>query len=249
MTKNKNEQMKKENTFKIEHLGKLVLVTLFSVLIGMSCKKKDDTYVDYQPTAGNFEGTALEYLQSQPGLYDSMLLVLKRLPRITDSLKKGDVTLFAVSNKSFTLTLNNINQARRDSIPSMPKMNWSNIDPSVLDSFMCRYILKGKNKSTDISEFADGLFFPTISYTSRTGEDTSYNMQMQFTRTNASGYLGGGPKAIIYSDPKGSIFYRYWVRVNTITVDIKSNNSIIHLLPPGHDFGFGDEFVKAVNFR
>ena len=212
-------------------------------------QKTDKTYVNFEPTAGNFKGNALQYLQAQPGLYDTMLLVLKRVPRLADSLAKGEVTMFAVPNKSFSLALQNINQARRDSVPSMRAMSWSTIDSAVIDSFLCRYVLSGKHVSAEISNLADGLFFPTIRYTSRSGRDTSYNMQMQFTRTNASGYVGGGPKAIIYSDPKGSIFFRYWVRVNTITVDIKSSNAVIHLLPPGHDFGFGDEFVKAVNFR
>ena len=241
--------MKKENTFRTKPLIQASLAICLLVLIGVSCKKTDKTYVNYEPTAGNFNGTALQYLQTQPGLYDSMLLVLSRVPRLADSLANGDVTMFAVPNKSFSLALQNINQARRDSFPSMPDMSWSIIDSAVIDTFLCRYILHGKHVSKDISNLADGLFFPTVGYTSRTGTDTSYNMQMQFTRTNASGYLGGGPKAIIYSDPKGSIFFRYWVRVNTITVDIKSSNAIIHLLPPGHDFGFGDEFVKAVNFR
>lgn len=241
--------MKKENTFRAKQLMQAGLVILLLAFIGVSCKKADKTYVNYQPTAGNFDGNALQYLQSQPGLYDSMLLVLDRVPRLADSLAKGDVTMFAVPDKSFSLALQNINQARKDSMPSMPAMSWSTIDPAIIDSFMVRYILHGKHTSKDISDLADGLFFPTVGYTSRTGMDTSYNMQMQFTRTNASGYEGGGPKAIIYSDPKGSIFVRYWVRVNTITVDIKSSNAVIHILPAGHDFGFGDEFVKAVNFR
>ena len=241
--------MKKENTFRAKQLMQAGLVIILLAFIGISCKKTDKTYVNYQPTAGNFEGNALQYLQAQPGLYDSMLLVLDRVPRLADSLANGDVTMFAIPNKSFDLALQNINQARKDSVPSMAAMSWSTIDSAIIDSFMVRYILQGKHTSKDISNLADGLFFPTLGYTSRTGTDTSYNMQMQFTRTNASGYVGGGPKAIIYSDPKGSIFVRYWVRVNTITVDIKSKNAVIHLLPTGHDFGFGDEFVKAVNFR
>ena len=241
--------MKKENTFKATQLIQAALVIIALLLVGVSCKKTDKTYVNYQPSAGNFSGNALQYLQAQPALYDSMLLVLNRVPRLKDTLSNKEITMFAIPNKSFDLALQNINQARKDSVPSMPAVSWSTIDPAIIDSFLVRYILTGKHPSTDISNLADGLFFPTVGYKSRTGADTSYNMQMQFTRTNASGYLGGGPKAIIYSDPKGSIFVRYWVRVNTITVDIKSSNAVIHLLPTGHDFGFGDELVKAVNFR
>lgn len=229
--------------------AKISLLGIACILIIASCKKVDNTYVKYQTKAGNYHGNALQYLQSQPGIYDSMLLALSRVSRIGDSVANNDVTLFAVSNGSFSLALQNINQARKDSVPSMEPVSLSTIDSAVLDTFLCRYVLRGKHESKDIADFADGLFFKTIAYVNRNGVDTAYSMQMQYTRTNASGYVGGGPAAIIFSDPKGSIFYRYWVRVNTMTVDIKTNNAIVHLLPPGHDFGFGNEFVRQVNFR
>lgn len=240
--------MKHLNQFKV----RVILAFSFSLMIILtmqSCKKVDDTYVDYQPTAGNFDGNALQYLESQPEVYDSLLFALNRVPRLADTLATDSVTLFAVSNRSFDLALENINQARHDSIPQMPRISLATIDSAVLDTFLCRYILKERVISKDIEEFADGLFFETIGYQNERGNDTAYNMQMQYVRTNASGYKGGGPKAITFSDPKGSIFYRFWVRVNTITVDIKTKNAIVHLLPPGHDFGFGEEFIRAVNKR
>lgn len=239
--------MNKKIFFKTGTKLSLLLIAVLSVMI--SCKKGDDTYVHYQTKAGNFDGTALQYLQSQPGIYDSMLLAFSRVLRIGDSVANSKITLFAVSNGSFSLALQNINQARHDSIPSMDPVSIATIDSTVLDTFLCRYVLEGKHESKDIADFADGLFFQTIHYNNRNNTDTTYSMQMQYTRTNASGYVGGGPTAIIFSDPKGSIFYRYWVRVNTQTVDIKTSNAIVHLLPPGHDFGFGNEFVRQVNFR
>lgn len=228
----------------------IVVVVLAGMALTMSaCKKVDNTYKHYQQQAGDFHGNAIQYLQSQPGIYDSLLLILDRIPRLKDSLENEKVTLFAVSNRSLSLALQNINQARFDSIPRMDPMNIAAIDSAVLDTFTCRYILQNNITSSDIIDFADGLFFPTINYINSNDSDTTYNMQMQFAHTNASGFVGGGPTVIIFSDPKGSIFYRYWVRVNTITVDIKTDNAVVHLLPPGHDFGFGDEFIRAVNFR
>lgn len=224
-------------------------IMLLIIFMAASCKKIDKQYINAKPTAGNFSGNTMEYLQSQPGLYDSLLFILNRVPRLKDSISKNEVTVFAISNRSLSLALQNINQARHDSIPRMGSISLASIDSAVLDTFLCRYILQQKIVSADIKDLADGLFFPTINYVNRNDRDTSYNMQLQFTRTSASGFVGGGPAAIIFSDPKGSIFQRYWVRVNTITVDIKTNNSIVHLLPPGHDFGFGDEFIRAVNFR
>ncbi|MBS1495417.1 MAG: hypothetical protein JSU03_05285 [Bacteroidetes bacterium] len=220
----------------------LALVVFIVTVAISSCSKTDKTYYHYTNNLATFNGNAVVYLQSQPaGIYDSMLLVINRLTGIKDTLSSGNITLFAVSNNSFSLALQNINQARMDSVPQMPPVSFSTIDSAVLDTFFCRYIIQGQHLSDSLVGFTDGLLFPSIRY--------NYNMQMQFIRTNASGFLGGGPKAIIFSDPKNSIFTRNWIRVNTVTVDIKTKNAVIDVLPPGHDFGFGDDFIKSANFR
>lgn len=206
-----------------------------------SCTKTDDTYKNYTNTAGSFNGNALAYLQAQPGVYDSMLLVINRLKHVADTISKENITLFAVSNRSFDIALQNINQARRDSIPSMPSVSLSTMDSATLDTFFCRYIIRGQQPSKNLEGLTDGSLFSSVNY--------NYNMQMQLVRTNASGYLNGGPKAIIFSDPKNSVFTRNWIRTTTITVDIKTSNAIVHLLPPGHDFGFGNDFIRSINKR
>ena len=207
----------------------------------LSCTKGDDTYRNYQNTAGRFNGNALAYLQSQPGVYDSMLLVINRLTGLRDSISQNNLTVFAVSNRSFSLALQNINQARKDSIPAMPDVSLSTMDSTVLDTYFCRYLIRGQHTSDSLKGFTDGRLFSSIRY--------NYNMQMQFAQTNASGYLNGGPQAIIFSDPKNSVVTRNWIRTTTITVDIKTSNAVVHLLPPGHDFGFGSDFIRSINHR
>lgn len=222
----------------ILYLSVIALIIMVSV---SACTKADNTWYNYKNDSGAFKGSALQYLQSQPGVYDSMILVINRLKGLADTISKEKITLFAISNRSFSLALQNINQARKDSVPSMPPVSLSTIDSATLDTFFCRYIIRGEFKTADISDFTDGVLVSSIRY--------NYGMQMKLIATNASGFLDGGPKAITFSDPKNSIFTRNWIRVNTITVDINTNNAIVHLLPPGHDFGFGNDFVRAVNFR
>lgn len=235
-------KMKYKNFISTRYIIAMAVVLLIAIT---GCEKNEDTYKKYVTTAGNFKGNALEYLQSQPGVYDSMLLVINRLTGMRDSVSKEPITLFAVSNNSFALALRNINQARLDSIPAMPPVSLTTMDSAVLDTFFCRYLVKDHVLSDSMKKYADGLFFPTIRY--------NYDMQVQYDQTNASGYLNGGPKSLIYSypgpNPDTKIFVRYWTRVNTMTVDIKTSNAIVHLLPPGHDFGFGSEFIRRVNKR
>lgn len=224
----------------------IIAACLFTVISSVAvflsgCNKADQTYYHYSNNAGTFNGNTFQYLQSQNGVYDSLILVLNRISNLANEVKQGSVTLFAANNQSFALALQNINQARKDSIPSMPPVTYSTIDSALLDTFLCRYIIPGKQTTDSLKGFTDGKLYASFHY--------GYNMQLQYVATNASGYLNGGPKAITFSDPKNSIFTRNWTRVNTITVDIKTANGIIHLLPPGHDFGFGNEFIRKVNKR
>ena len=220
----------------------LLIATCVLIVIALtSCSKTDKTYYDYKNTAGVFKGTTYEYLSAQTGLYDSLLFVASRLTGLSDLLKTGNITLFAANNRSFELALFNINQARKDSIPAMPQVSLATIDSATLDTIVCRYIIPGLQHTDSLKGFTDGKLYTSYRY--------DYNMQLQYVATNASGYVGGGPKAIAFSDPRNSIFTRNWVRVNTITVDIKTSNGMLHLLPAGHDFGFGNDFIKRVNKR
>ncbi|MBZ4189081.1 fasciclin domain-containing protein [Niabella beijingensis] len=212
---------------------------LAALIVTAGCSKADQTYVKYNNTAGSFNGNAIEYLQSQPGVYDSMLLVINRLPGVADSLRSGSYTVFATSNRSYTIALKNINDARRDSVPALPAVSFSTMDEAVLDSFFCRYIIPGHITTQQLYDRADGLEFPSMKY--------EYKMQLQLRATNASGFLGGGPSAILFSDMRKSVFAVNWVRVYTNTVDIKTSNAILHVLDPGHNFGFGTDLIQALN--
>jgi len=203
------------------------------------CQKNESPYVDYKNEAANFDGNALSYLESKPGVYDSMLLVINRLPGTADSLRTGNYTLFATSNRSYTIALQNINNARRDSVPALPPVSLRTMDLNVLDTFFSKYIIPGKVTTDDLASRADGLLFPSMKF--------GYDMHLQFNVTNASGYLGGGPKAILLSDTRGSVFTVNWIRVYTNTVDIKTSNAIVHVMDVGHNFGFGNDLIRALN--
>ncbi len=224
-------------------LRKNMLAYLFlsAAVLLSACEKKDSPYENYSNNAATYNGDALAYLQSQPGIYDSMLLVINRLPGIADSLRSGSYTIFATSNRSYSIALQNINNARRDSVPSLPPVSFSTMDEEVLDSFFCKYIIPGRVTTADLASRADGLDYSALKY--------GYNMHMLYSVTNASGYQSGGPKAIIFSDKRGSVFTINWIRVYTNTVDIKTSNATIHALDVGHNFGFGNDFINALNRR
>ncbi|MCH5720673.1 fasciclin domain-containing protein [Niabella hibiscisoli] len=227
------------NKFGTKNLLIQFIMLLSIVAVLQACEKDDSPYVDYKNNAAIYNGDALSYLQSKPGLYDSMLLVINRIPGAADSLRTGKYTVFATSNRSYSIALQNINNARKDSVPSLPPVSFSTMNLNVLDTFFSKYIIPGQITTQDLASRADGLKFPSMKY--------GYDMHLQYETTNASGYLGGGPKAILFSDTRGSVFTVNWIRVYTNTVDIKTTNAVVHVLDAGHNFGFGNDLIRALN--
>ncbi|MCX2452743.1 hypothetical protein OQX61_15800 [Pedobacter sp. PLR] len=193
-------------------------------------------YYNYENKIQQFDGSALDYLNSQKGLYDSLLLVLDRLPALKDSLAKRRLTVFAVTNKSFEISVGNLNAIRKRN--NKAPIYLANMDIAQLDTMTSRYLIRGKYETQDLSTFVDGLMVNSIVH--------NYPMHVLYQKLDASGFKEGGPQVLTFSDTKESIFVRYWQRTPTNAVNIKTNNAIVNIVSPGHDFGFGD-FVTRIN--
>lgn len=218
-------------------LGFSILMAMLLCIMLFSCKKNDSAYYNYENDLKEFDGNALEYLKAQQsGVYDSLLLVLNRLPSLQDSLKNQKVTFFAVTNRSFQTSVESLNAVRKRT--NKAPLYLANIDVKQLDTMVSKYIIRGEFNTSYFQDYADGLIVKSIAH--------NYNMHVLYKKADASGFKAGGPAVITFTDPKNSIFVRYWERTPTNSVNIKTKNAIINVLSPGHDFGFG-EFVTRVN--
>ncbi|QKJ31086.1 hypothetical protein HQ865_15430 [Mucilaginibacter mali] len=224
--------MRNKNIKRFSKWSALVLIILS---VATACKK-DSIYYDYENKVKEFDGTALQYLQAQKGTFDSLLVVLDRLPALKDSLSTKNITLFAPTNQSFQAAIKNLNIERK--AQGKQVMYLKDCDLNELDVLTTRYILRDIRTTDSYAPFADGLNINSIKY--------AYPMHVQYNKLNASGFVGGGPQAVIFSDPKGSIFEKYWENANTNAVNIKTKNAIVNILAPLHDYGF-NEFVVRVN--
>lgn len=222
---------------KIPFLNILLTIGLIA-LVMTSCDKMDKTYYHFENHAGTFNGNAIEYLEAQNGVYDSMLLAISMVDGLKDSIIAGDVTVFAMPNACFALALENLNEVRERYDPPRTPLYLSSLDSAQLDTLMYRYVIKGLFNTDSVSQYADGITVTSLRY--------GYLMQLQYFHNSSSGYENGGPEYLEYSDRNASIFERYWVQATTNAVDVKTNNSYIHILSPGHDFGFG-QIVKRMN--
>lgn len=212
----------------------LILFVSWVIVSNTSCEKYDG-YYDYVNTESVFEGSAEEYFKSKSGVYDSLLLVLDRLPEYRDSIAAGNVTIFAPTNASFHLAFNNLNLVRQSQ--GKHALNIHTVDLVELDTLVSQYIVRGQ-QTTEEMIFVDGLDV--------VGVKNEIPMHAQRIKQDASGFVGGGLVTVFYTDKKDSEFDRMWVRSATQAVNILTKDAVIHILANGHEFGFG-EFLTKMN--
>ena len=207
-----------------------VLFGFMLAILFAGCEKGDDYYYDVETVETQYDGTIYEYLQAEKGVYDSLLLVLDRVPDLRRKLNNADstLTLFAVTNRSFQLAVDALNTTRR--LTGKTALYLEDVGLIDVDSMVNRYVLDQVYDTKTLAPFIDGQVV-----LSTKGD---YKMHIQYKVLDASGFVGGGQQQLLFSDTNNSIFQRYWQQVNTSAVNIRTKNGIIHILSAGHDFGF-----------
>ena len=217
--------------------GAIIMTAVIMGTVVFSCSKSHEgPYYDYENRNAVYNGNIYEFLKSQDGLYDSLLYVIDRVPNLLDTIENYDITLFAPTNQCFTNALRNLNELR--ATQRREPLSLANIDLVELDTLLCRYVLPGVYVTDSLVQFSDGVAINSLRY--------DYQMHLRYNRQDANGYQDGGPQEIELRDLKNSIFERYWVTTYTTSVNIHTNNGIVHLLSGGHEFGFG-EFTRRMN--
>jgi len=219
---------------RIYYIGALLLC----VLLGFTaCKKGNSYYEDYSLKYTEYNGTTLQFLEEQGSTYDSLLLVLERVPDLRSRLgsKSDTTTFFATTNNSFINALDAMNAVRQASNRS--KMYLEDIPKFILDTLTYHYAFDGIYDTGALQDFVEGKEVRTID---------NYRMTIQYKVTSASGIVGGGQQQLMLSDMNNSIFKRYWQESNTSVVNIRTTNGMLHILAPSHNFGFS-KLAKLLN--
>lgn len=209
-------------------------VLILGIVLLMNACKKDGGDYRYSNAQHLFPGNSYEYLKSNTGRFDSLLLVLDRL-HLSDSLKTGKYTLFAPTNTSFRFVLENLNDIRK--AKQLPPIYLQQADSAQLDTMMTKYIVRQVFNAGDMN-YADGITMYSVRYT--------YSMNGRQRTTNAEGVIGGGPAYLEYSDMRKSKYTREWVTTTTQSVNLATTTGMVHVLRDDHAFGF-DEFVLRLN--
>lgn len=214
----------------IKNIGFCIAVALFI----FSCKKEDDGAYNYKNEENIFSGNAYAYLKAQTGEYDSLLKVCNRITWAKDTLTNSkEITLFSLTNRNFAVALSALNSLRLSQ--NKKPLGIANLDVNELGVLLDRYIVQ-KKITTNSLQFADGAFLSTTHF--------NYSMNAQELKSNASGYVFGGPKGVVYSDMKNSQYIKEWKTATTQAVNIATDNAIIHVLSDSHEFGFGEFSIR-----
>jgi len=231
--------------------GKYLVAALAVILIFQTGCKKESGYYQSAPVINSSNLTTYDYLKSKTGVYDSLLFLVDKFG-IKKTLTDSAVTLFAPSNASFQIALQNLNVARAKvgqtpiylaqlAAGGVPVTNVRNKpkairDSAHLDTLTSMYIIRKLFYADDFA-VGDGQ---TI-YSVRGG----YPMHAQRVFADAEGFQGGGSEVIQFANTRRSLFVSRWLVTTTSSVNIKTKNGIVHLLRG--DAGFGlDEFVSRL---
>jgi hypothetical protein len=216
-----------------KYMSALKLSVVMALLL--SACKKDGGFHSTAINSPVFAGNTYEYLKSKPGVYDSLIAVIDRMG-LKQTLTDSNVTLFAVTNPSFQLAINNLNTLRRQG--DKDPLFLSNIDGVQLDTMASYYIMRGR-RTTDSLTLQDGLDLSSVRF--------GYPMHGKVTRASSSGLVDGGPQVIEFSNTKKSKFIRFWSTTTTGSNNIITKNGVVHVVSADHIFGF-DEFVPRLIF-
>jgi hypothetical protein len=215
---------------------KTVLIFCMAILSLFSCKKGDQTYYNYKHDIPVFNGSALDYLKAQTGVYDSMLVAINRIPGLQDSLTHEKLTVFGVTNGSFQTVITALNLARAGQ--NKTPIYLKDIDTAVLDTMICKYLVRGTFTTAFVSTQSNGIGCQSIKL--------NYPMYLTYQLLNASGYLNGGEQQLTFYDTNYSAVSTDWIGAGVDSLNIKTSNAVIHVLSPGHNFDF-NQFVTKLN--
>jgi len=240
MDTNRKKDMK-NNTSKYIRWSFLI----FCFMLGISSCKKDDYYRDGGLASGDFKGNMLEYLESKPKDFDTIVQVIK-LAGMEETFRNEELTFFAPNDKLIRETIKQLNpELNRLYLDTV--VHLSDVKPEIWAKYLSRYLFKGAYQLADYTQIDFDLIntFPGQNYFSYDG--TVLNVGVVYEPANGVKYLGYRRLVLSYipdiSKPKDS-----WMRTNVSSSDIHPNNGFVHTLAyDGKLFGFSfSDFFQDV---
>lgn len=227
---------------------------LYTILIGfafVSCKK--NSY--YQDTGINdpkFDGTIMEYLESNPFYFDTLVRIIK-YAELEETLNTETITFFAPPNPTFKKSLDALNNYQL-SIGEDSVKNFEQVKPDVWKELLSAYIFKGDRGLKDFAQ-VDTLALDTYKGTLfESLQGATMNIGTIFNDAvngDVTIKYQGYRQLLLSYVPDDTKPYSGWVNCPVSTSDIAPSNGRVHVLRYlTHTFGFTSfSFIKAATER
>jgi len=259
-----------KNTF-IKYIKPVAICSVLLIAMLASCKN-DDYYQDGGKANPKFNGTVLQYLESNPAKFDTLVQIVK-LAGLEDVFNKEDITFFAPTDEVIRRTIGTVNRTLND--PYKNRLNqvlfdlgkdtiktFSDVPSTIWRKYLLRYVFKGKSVLKDYPQLDFGLteLYPGGFF--RGYNNDLCNIGVVYNSTNGVKYTGYRQLSISFirdsSTPENII------PAAVATSDVQPTNGVVHVLaiageldligetlvsPGGDLFGFGDDFWVDVVFN
>lgn len=247
------------------HFTPLVVCSVMLTLMVSSCAK-DDYFVDGGPAKAEFNGSVLQYLESNPK-FDTVAQIVK-LAGMEDVFTNQDITFFAPTDEVIRRTIGLVNtnlpnlccglnqrlfEAKKDTIKVL-----SDISSTTWRKFLMRYVFKGKNKLKDYPQLDFNLkpLYPGGFYLG-INNDLS-NIGVVYNSVAGVAYTGYRQLSISYIPDSSNP--QYFIAAAVASSDIQPKNGVVHALglwifdrigdtyvsSGANVFGFNDDFAREV---
>jgi hypothetical protein len=221
------------------------IVCIFLGLFGMGSCADDSYLIDGGISNPYYDGTILEYLQSRPDYFKTLVDVIE-LAEMEDIFEKETITFFAPTDWSIKSSLNRLNYYWYNLLGGDSITDIRQINPEVWKEILSLYLIKDKYLLRDIPQIDTTAMstYPGQAYVSYNGRPM--NIGVVYADANNVKYVGY--RQLIYS-------YVYDFAVNDMTnayvatSDLQPTNGAIHVIRfTNHAFGFNslDFAVKAI---
>lgn len=226
-------------------MNKLLSKTLLgvTVLLAFACSK-DKYFFDTGISSPTYDGSILDYLNSKPEYFDTLVRVVK-IAEMEEVLSKESTTLFAPTSSTIYKSVKNLNAYLRlngkDTVAQLEQ-----IKPVVWKEMLALYIIKGSYRLKDIPQIDTTAItaYPGQGYNSYSGR----TMNLGSFYRDAGGVKYAGYRHLILSYiPDFSKPLENLRNVQIVSHDIAPKNGIVHvLLQNKHVFGFDtNQFITT----
>lgn len=231
------------------HIKRTGIIALMAmVFVAMGCKK--DYYTDTGVHSGSFDGAVMEYLQSKPTYFDSLIKVI-HLAGMDDVFKNEDITFFAPADSSISRTIDLLN-FQLQNLGRPPVTRLEQIKPEVWRNQLSRYIFKGKKAMNDYRQIdPENLSaYPGQIYASYNGLlmniGVIYNDVSKEDGTGVVKYAGYRQMLLSFipsaSAPRD---FASWYSAIVASVNVAPTNGYVHVLQYSHHY-FGFEPIQFI---